>query len=267
MVLKENLIRSLLEKGRPSVATRLWTTSTFFVEALASTGNFDYAEFVAEYAPYTLYDLQNFCIAAELHGMGSMIKVDFQNRGFVAQKAIASGFQAINFTDCQSAEDVKESIRLTMPETPDDGGRFGFPNNRFIGFQPKMPQMLHAERERRVVRCFMIEKAVAVENIEEICAIPGVDMVQFGPSDFSMSSGWDVQEHTAEVKEAERHVIEVALKHGIQPRCEIQSVEAAGYYIDLGVKHFCLGDQLVQLTSFWEKEGKQLRGIADNLGN
>ena len=35
----------------------------------------------------------------------------------------------------------------------------------------------------------MIEKASAVEQLDEILAVPGVDMVQWGPADYSMSIG------------------------------------------------------------------------------
>ena len=44
------------------------------------------------------------------------------------------------------------------------------------------------------VRIFMIEKKEAVDSIEEICRIPGVDMIQFGPSDYSMSCGHNAAE-------------------------------------------------------------------------
>jgi 2-keto-3-deoxy-L-rhamnonate aldolase RhmA len=257
--LKKNVLRTILQEGRPSLATRLWSPWPFFTEAAGSTGKYDYIEFLAEYAPFTQYDLENIPRAAELHNMGSMIKIDFQNRAYIAQKAIGSGFQAIMFTDCQTAEDVAESIRLVKPETPEDGGRFGYPNKRFIGFQPRLPQMEHAQRQREVVLSFMIEKAVAVENIEAICAVPGVDMVQFGPSDYCMSRGWDARDHVDEHKAAERKVIEVALKNGVQPRCEIQTPEAAQYYIDLGVRHFCLGDQLVYLLNCWNEDGGKLK--------
>lgn len=259
MSMKENKIRKLLDGSESIMSTRLWTTNTFMVEALASTGKFDYAEFVAEYAPFDMYDLQNFCIAAELHDMGSMIKVDFQNNAYVAQKAIASGFQAVLFTDCQTPEQVAEAVRVTMPECSDCNGRFGYPNNRFIGFQPKLSQVDHAKRQRDIVRAFMIEKQVAVDNIEEICSIPGVDMIQFGPSDFCMSNGWNVKDHQDDIKKAQVHCIEVALKHGVHPRCEIQTVEAAKFYMSLGVKNFSLGDQLNILTNFWTNEGDKLR--------
>jgi len=265
MNMKNNKLRNLLETGIPSMGTRMWTTSVFFVEALASTGNFDYMEFVAEYAPFTQYDLQNLCIAAELHNMGTMIKIDFQNNAYVAQKAIASGFQAINFTDCQNAEQVEEAVKATMPETPEFGGRFGYPNNRYIGYQPNISQMNHAKRQKEIVRCFMIEKDIAVKNIEEICSVPGVDMVQFGPSDYCMSKGWEAKDHIEEFKAIEKHVIEVALKHGVQPRCEIPNVDASKHYIDLGVRQFSLSDQLVILSDFWSQEGKKLRDITARL--
>lgn len=112
--------------------------------------------------------------------------------------------QAILFTDCRNAQEVEESIRLVTPETAQDGGRFGYPNRRFIGFQPYLPQMEHAQRQRDIVRAFMIEKKSAVDDIEAICSVPGVDMIQFGPSDYAMSCGMNLKDHRSEVLEVEK---------------------------------------------------------------
>ena len=125
--------------------------------------------------------------------------------------------------------------------------------------------MDHAQRQREVVLAFMIEKECAMDDIEAICSVPGADMVQFGPSDYCMSRGWNAKDHTDEFKAAERRMIEVALRHKVQPRCEIQTAEAAKYYMDLGVKHFCLGDQLVYLLNQWTREGNQLRDMISGL--
>mgnify|MGYP000747375598 CR=1 FL=1 len=170
---KTNHLRVLLQAGKPSLATRIWSTWPIVIEAVGSTGNYDYVEFVGEYTPFSQSDLENMARAAELHGMSLMMKVDFQNRGYVAQKAIASGVQAILFTDCRNAQEVEESIRLVTPETAQDGGRFGYPNRRFIGFQPYLPQMEHAQRQRGIVRALMIEKKSAVDGIEAICSGAG----------------------------------------------------------------------------------------------
>ena len=47
--------------------------------------------------------------------------------------------------------------------------------------------MDYAAMNGSLVKAFMIEKKEAMDNIEEICSIPGVDMVQFGPSDYCIS--------------------------------------------------------------------------------
>lgn len=264
-MMTENKLRQLLKAGHPSNATRMSSVWPFYTECVGVTKNFDYIEFLAEYVPYTQVDMENIARAAELYDMGTMIKLDFQSRGFFAQKAAGAGFQAINFTDHRNAEEVRETVRMMKPETPEDGGIFGYPNRRFIGCTPNISQMAHADRIRDIVLCFMIEKRSAVEDIEAICSVPGVDMVQFGPSDFAMSSGWQSSEHIAEIKKAECHVIEVALKNGVEPRCEINTVEAAKYYIDLGVRHFCLGDQTRILNTYWRGEGAKMRQVADEL--
>ena len=263
--MKENKLRALLDAGKPTVGTRMWSTLPFFTEAVGATGLYDYIEFVAEYAPFTLYDLDNLCMACELHGMGSMIKLDYQSRGYFAQKAVQSGFQSVMFTDCRNAEEVRSSLKMITPESVEDGGSFGYANRRYIGFQPRISQLAHAQRQRDIVVSLMIEKKSAMDNIEEICAVPGVDMVQFGPSDYSLSRGWDAKDHVAETKEAERHMIAVALSCNVRPRCEIQNPDDAKYYMDLGVRDFCMGDQMWKLMASWTQDGKAIREILTSL--
>lgn len=46
-------------------------------------------------------------------------------------------------------------------------------------------------------------------------------------------------------------MIKVALEHGVQPRVEIATLEEAEYYKNLGVKHFCILDQMDILMAAW----------------
>ncbi|MEA4933294.1 MAG: aldolase/citrate lyase family protein [Lawsonibacter sp.] len=221
------------------------------VEACASTGNFDYIEFVAEYAPFTQYDLENLARACEVSGISSMIKVDLQNRFYVAQRAMAAGFQSVLFTDHKTAKEVEETLFAVNPDCPEFGGRFGYPNNRWIGYQPHHSQMKYASMVKDTVKAFMVEKQETMANLEEICSIPGVDMVQFGPSDYCMSCGWDVKDHRQEVQKVEERMIAIALDHGVAPRCECDTLEKAEYYKSLGVRHFCIGDEFRNQMAYW----------------
>ena len=100
-----------------------------------------------------------------------------------------------------------------------------------------------------------------MDNLEEILAIPGVDMVTFGYCDYAMSIGLPGQLRHPKVKEAERKTIETALKIGVTPRMETNTVEEARYYIDLGVRHLSVGFDLVILRDWWKKNGEELRKL------
>lgn len=260
-----NYLRKRLQKGLPTVATRILSTWPVIAEAAASSGNFDYLEFAAEYAPFTQIDLENLVRAMELHGVGSMIKVDFQNRFYVAQRAMASGFQAILLTDHKTAEEVAETIRMLKPDTPQLQGRLGYPSRRWIGYTPNLPQMQYAQMAADTVIAVMIEKDTAMDQIEKICSLPAVDMVQFGPSDYAMSRGWNLEEHLEEIRIVEERMIRVALEHHVYPRCEIDCVEQAEHYLALGVRHFSIGDELRTNMSYWKNVGGSMRQIVENL--
>ena len=257
--MRPNKLRELLNAGKTSIGTRVHNTWPSVVEAIGHTGMFDYVEFLAEYAPFDLYSLDNFCRAAELYGMSSMIKIDQEPRGFLAQRGIGAGFQSVLFADCRSVDDVRQCVRIVRPDTPEDGGIHGVGSRRFAymgyGGSPEYVQAL-----RDIVIVIMIEKQSAVEQLEEILSVEGVDMIQWGPSDYSMSSGC----RREEVKNVERKVFETALKMNVPPRAEIGSPEQAEYYLELGVKHFNIGTDLSILHNWWKVNGDNLRKIVGN---
>jgi len=260
--MRPNKLRRLLNEGKPSISTHVHTTWPSIAEVLGHTGVYDYVEFVAEYGPFDLYALDDFCRAVELYDMDAMIKVDQEPRGFIAQRAIGSGFQSVLFADSRSPEDVRECVRIVRAETPEDGGTHGVATRRFTymgyGGSPEYVQAL-----RDVVVMVMIEKRQAVEQLDEVLAVEGLDMIQWGPSDYSMSVGKAGQGGSAEIREVERRVIESALKAGVQPRAEINSPDQAKYYLDLGVRHFCIGTDVTILFQWWKDNGNELRKVVE----
>ena len=263
MASNANKLREVLNSGKITLATRVFSTWPIMVESVGVNGYYDYIEFSAEYAPFDQHNLENLCIAAELHGLGSIIKTDYANRQYVAQKAICSGFQGILWTDHKTAADVEETIKHIMSDSLQDKGYFGIPSRRLVGNIQGMKQMDFVQRCRDTVKLFMIEKKDAADNIEDICAVDGVDMIQFGPSDFSMNSGFNFMDHMDEVREAEVKCIKAALKYGVRPRAELMAVnpDMIKKYLDLGVRDFCIGGELWNTSAKWGADGKASREI------
>lgn len=256
--MRPNRFREKLNADEPTIGTHIHTTWPSIVEAVGHTGQYDYVEFVGEYAPYDLHDLDNLSRAAELYNMSMMLKVDQEPRGFLAQRAVGSGFQSLLFADCHTIEEVKECARIAQPDTPDDGGSYGVATRRFsyMGYGGSAE---YIQALRDVVVVLMVEKGPVVDNIEEALSVKGIDMIQWGPADFSMSTGRSGQSGSTEVKEIERRVMATALEMGVQPRAEISTADEAKYYLDLGVKHFCIGTDVSILFKWWQEQGESLK--------
>ena len=110
----------------------------------------------------------------------------------------------------------------------------------------------------------MIEKREAVEQLDEILAVPGIDMIQWGPSDYAMSIGRPGGWYDPDVREVERDVLARSLAAGIQPRAEITEPSDAQAYLDQGVRHFCIGTDLHILSCLARRAGRD--GLAEILG-
>ena len=262
--MRKNKLRSLLKAGKPTLGTHLHSTWPGMVEAVGHTGLFDYVEFEGEYAPFDLYALENFCRAAELFDMGTMIKVDFEPKRFLAQRAIGAGFESVLFADCRTVEDARACIRVVRPDTPEDGGDHGAAMRRstymLYGGTREYVQAL-----RDVVVVLMIEKKEVVEHLEEILSLGGIDMITWGGADYCMSIGRPGEWDASDVKAVEKEVIKTSLRMGVAPRIAIDHAEQAKEYLDMGIRHFCVGADLLILHDWLTQSGKELRELLEDV--
>lgn len=259
--MKPNRLRQLLNEGKPTLGTHVLSPWPAIVEIIGLSGKFDYIEFVGEYAPFSLEQLDNFGRAIELFpNMSSMMKVDEQGRGFITMRSLDSGIQNVLFTDVRSADDVRECINYVRAEMPGTGGVHGTGMRRVAGYgYGSHKDWVQAMND--AVIAVMIEKKGAMDHLEEILSIEGVDMVQFGPSDYSISIGMPGQGQAPEVRDAERQMIKMALEAGKRPRVEIRTFEQAKPYIDLGVRDFCVGWDVRMIADWCERNGQGMRDL------
>ncbi len=163
----------------------------------------------------------------------------------------------------RTVEDATTAVRAVRAESPGHRGLLGVGMRRDVGVVREGGTPAYVKALDDAVIAIMVEKRECVENIDAILSVPGLDMVQFGPGDYAMSIGHPGEFRHPEVLRAERTVIEAALRKGLHPRAEIPEASQAARYLEMGVKHFCMGSDVHILYGWWRKHGKQLR---DTLG-
>lgn len=257
--MRPNLLRARLNAGEPTLGTHLLSVWPTLVELVGKTGHYDYIEFTAEYAPFNLHDLDNLGRAFELAGLGGMIKIEQGEWTHQAMRAIGAGFQSVLFADVRTLEDAQACVRAVRAETPGRNGLMGVGMRRDVGMILEAGSQAYVNALDDVVIALMVEKRQCVEDIENILSVPGIDMVQFGPSDYAMSIGQAGNQRHPDVQKAERLTIETALRKGLHPRVELGSPDQAARYIEMGVKHFCIGWDVSILYAWWRENGARLR--------
>jgi len=70
-------------------------------------------------------------------------------------------------------------------------------------------------RCERTFFCAMVESVRAVENIEAICSVPGLDAVLVGPNDLSVSMGLPEKRDHPDFVKTLRRVMDAAERHGV----------------------------------------------------
>jgi len=262
--MRPNLLRERLESGQPTVGTHLLSTWPTLVELIGHSKHYDYVEFTAEYAPFGLHDLDNLGRAFEVAGIGGMIKIEQTQYTHQAMRAIGAGFQSVLFADVRTVADAEAAVRSVRAETtmaPGARGRglLGVGMRRDVGIVRQAGQPAYVEALNDVVIAIMVEKRECLEDLDAILSVPGLDMVQFGPSDFAMSIGKPAQYAHPDVRNAEVRTIETALAKGLHPRVELADPAGAERYLEMGVKHFCIGWDVRILADWWDRKGSAMR--------
>jgi 4-hydroxy-2-oxoheptanedioate aldolase len=127
-------------------------------------------------------------------------------------RLLEAGAHGILYPRCESAEEAREVVRWS---------KFGPLGTRgFDGGNPDMPYcradfaeyIQEANDETWIV--IQIESPQALERVDEIAAVEGVDVIMLGPADFSILAGIPGQFQHPLIDEALRKLAAAADRHG-----------------------------------------------------
>jgi len=206
-----NRIRQVHAAGGRSFGLLLSISAPRLVECAAIAG----ADFVVadlEHHPFDQQPLEAMILAAEARGIAFMAKTPDGDPKTI-MRLLDMGVQSILVADVRTARQAHEIARAARyaPE-----GHRGMDLSRGSGFSRLVsPQEYAPFANADVVVGVMIESAEGAANVAEICGTPGIDMVQIGPTDLSMSLGHHGDPQHPEVVAAVDRVRRIALGSGV----------------------------------------------------
>ena len=154
-----------------------------------------------------------------------------------------------------SLADAKEVVRMTrfhpIGRRPMDGGNA---DGAYCGID--FDDYIRQANERRMV-ILQIEDPEALDDLDQIAALDGIDMLFFGPGDFSQGIGCPGEWNHPKVIEARHRVAEAALSHG-KIAGTISGLDNMDELIELGYRFLSVGADILGLSQY-------CRSIADEF--
>ncbi len=248
------LFRQRLARGEVLAGPGIYLTDPQSSEALADS--FDFLWLDMEHSPMSMEALRGHLLVARSKQKAAIVRVGGSDTAFI-KPVLDAGAHGIVVPQVRSFEEVKGVVadcryppvgrRGFGPLVPTNYGRSGG------------PEYVEAANTQLFVSV-MIETAEAVEAIDQIVAIPGLDSVVLGPWDLSGSFGLLGEVGHPRVVAALEKVIASAKKAGLSVGSGMPAdPEFAALQVRRGVQWLQMGGDCGYLVAHADQMVRQLR--------
>ena len=248
-----NTLKKTLKSGQ--VQRGIWLTSgTGILAELAGTAGFDWCLIDGEHGPNTVSEIFPQLQALAISGTPAVVRVA-NAEAWMIKQVLDLGCQTVvvpMVDDAQTADAMARAMRY-----PPQGNRgMGASLARATGFGA-VADYPHTANDQ-VCLLVQAESAQAVENIDAIAAIEGVDGVFVGPADLSADMGYPGQPDHPEVEAAIDHLIARTVAAGKIAGIITFDESRLNEYAEKGVTFLGVGGDMMIL-------GSALRGLAARI--
>ncbi len=253
MNMRKSRVLRKIKNGEVAFCTKL-NLSDARVAELAAMCGIDCIWLDNEHVPTDFTELENLIRAAKLYDCDVMTRV---SRGGYSDliRPLEADSTGIMVPHLMSLEQAKEVVYYTkfhpIGRRPLDGGNT---DGKFCLVENYIEEA-NAER----FTCIQIEDPEPMAELEEICALPGIDMIFFGPADFTQGIGKPCDFAAPEVAEARKLIAKTARKHG-KIAATVGGLGNAQALIDEGFNFISIGADVVALGNYYKDI---VKGIAN----
>ena len=180
-----NRVKDKIQAGELALGTYVSFTDPQIVEIIGLAG-FDAAFIDMEHTAFDLPLIQQMIVAADLVGITPMVRVP-DNDAKLILRLLDMGAQGIIIPHVNGVQGAKEAVAaVRYPPLGERGGAGGTRAARFgtVSWDDHV-----AASNENILLSVMTEDEKALNEVEEIAALDGVDLVAIGPTDLSQAIG------------------------------------------------------------------------------
>ncbi|MBE7022306.1 MAG: aldolase [Ruminococcaceae bacterium] len=259
MHMRKSRVLKKIKEGGVAFCTKLNLSDPRAAEIAAMCG-FDCIWLDMEHVPGHYIDLENMIRAAKISDCDVLTRIARSGGYGDIIRPLEADSTGIMVPHLMSLKDAKEIVYYSkfhpIGRRPLDGGNADGKYCLVDGAD----YIKEANEERFTV--IQIEDPEPMEELEEICALPGIDMIFFGPADFSQGLGIPFQMSDERLVKARKLVAETARKHG-KMAGTVAGIGNVQSLIDEGYNFISIGADVVALFSYYQNIIKETEKLTN----
>jgi 2-dehydro-3-deoxyglucarate aldolase/4-hydroxy-2-oxoheptanedioate aldolase len=214
----------------------------WFVEMFAQAGGYDGFWVDAEHSAPTPDQVYVAALAARANQFDCFVRMPPIGYWAVT-RVLEMGMGGVMASQIRSAEQARQFLRWT--KFPPAGERGMIMTGRDADYSHKSMAQFCNDSNRDTLVGIQIETTSAVDEVNDIASIDGVDLLFIGPSDLSVTLGVPGQFHDEKLWSAIRQVSEACRKFGKSWGCVAPDPKFADRAVEHGCRMVSIGNEVL----------------------
>ena len=259
-MINPNRLKQTLQHNQTAIGTMVAEIRQPVIMQLLANAGFNFVIIDNEHGGFTIETIADLSRAAMYVGLTPIVRVPDITYSYIAQ-TLDVGAQGLMIPRVTEAEQVRQVVQ--MMKFPPIGSRGNALSRGYTNFKSGNVIEAMATANQETMLIVQIETREAIENIQEIAAVPQVDALLIGPNDLSIALGTPGELNSAIMQQAMHTVIQSCQQHHLCPALHMNDVNLAAYWAKQGMRLLSSGAEIGLLVKAGLELTTQLRTAWD----
>lgn len=256
MDLKENRVKKALKAGQVCIGSMVSSFRSPQIAQIYAVSGWDYLIMDTEHSFFDYGALADIFSVARTEEIVPLARVTVATYPYLA-RALDVGAMGVICPHVDTPEEVRHILDSCLYAPL---GQRGLSMSMIHLAHRRTTQKEYVEwANANTLIVIQPETRKAIDNVEKLVSIPGVDAVMIGPQDLSLSLGVVGQLKQPQMVEAFERVIAACQRHGVAPGIHLTEFEQAKEWLVKGMRFFTFQNDIRMLVDAGKASTAQLR--------
>ncbi len=245
--MKPTELRQAIREGKNVFGTMVAMCRTPDVMVLVANAGMDFVLIDTEHGSFTTESVADLCRVARGWDVTAILRVPGRGPTYVS-RSLDFGANGLMMPRIETAEEAAEVVNWARYAPEGNRGlALGGAGQDYQRVEDPLKTMVEVNESTVVV--VQIESADAVSRIDEIAAVPGINVLLIGPMDLSATLGIPGQLDHPDFVASVREVVRAARENGISSGIHAPSAEMCRFWRDEGMTFLAASSEAGMISS------------------